>query len=67
MPADFVDGFATAMKHVLGDDELRDRMGRRASEITIPYFTWDRMTAALLKDLGISPNGDGRSNGEVRS
>jgi glycosyltransferase involved in cell wall biosynthesis len=57
VPADFVDGFAEAMIRLLTDESLRRSMGRRAHEITIPYFTWNRMVSALLDDLGLSPDG----------
>jgi hypothetical protein len=40
-------------------------MGARAHEITIPYFTWPRMTKALLDDLGVSPTASG--NGQVKA
>lgn len=55
VPADFVEGFSAAMTRLLKDDEERQRMGRRACEITVPYFTWQHMTAALLSDLGVAP------------
>jgi mannosylfructose-phosphate synthase len=51
---DDVPAFAGALMHVLKDDELREAMGRRAHEITIPYFTWKNMTAKLLGDLGFA-------------
>lgn len=57
VPADFIDGFAEALTVLLSDEPLRRDMGRRAHEITIPYFTWNRMASALLDDLGLSPNG----------
>ena len=53
VPADDVDGFARALTMLLGDDELRERMGRRALDITIPYFTWAHRTRDLLDDLGL--------------
>jgi glycosyltransferase involved in cell wall biosynthesis len=55
VPADFVDGFGAAITRLLTDDELRRRMGAKAREITIPYFTWRHMTATLLGDLGVTP------------
>jgi glycosyltransferase involved in cell wall biosynthesis len=55
VPADFVEGFAAALARLLEDDARRERMGTRAREITIPYFTWRHMTEALLSDLGVSP------------
>jgi glycosyltransferase involved in cell wall biosynthesis len=56
VPADFVEGFAAAITGLLNDDTVRATMGARAHEITIPYFTWPRMTSALLDDLGVSPH-----------
>ena len=53
MPADDVDGFAHALTTLLDDDALRERMGRKALEITIPYFTWAHRTRDLLDDLGL--------------
>ncbi|UCG32421.1 MAG: glycosyltransferase [Phycisphaerales bacterium] len=55
VPADFVAGFAEALARLLEDDARREHMGRRAREITIPYFTWRHMTESLLSDLGVSP------------
>ena len=54
VPPDDVEGFADALRLVLSDDALRGRMGQRALEITIPYFTWARRTSDLLDDLGLS-------------
>jgi glycosyltransferase involved in cell wall biosynthesis len=53
VPADDVDGFARALGMLLSDEALRERMGRRALEITIPYFTWAHRTRDLLDDLGL--------------
>mgnify|MGYP001829208570 CR=1 FL=1 len=53
VPADDVDGFARALTMLLGDDTLRERMGRKALDITIPYFTWTHRTRDLLDDLGL--------------
>jgi len=57
VPADFVEGFAAAIVRLLQDDERRRRMGARAREITVPYFTWRHLTEDLLADLGISAEG----------
>jgi len=54
VPADFVEGFASAMVRLLGDDDRRHAMGAEALRITIPYFTWGRMSAGLMSDLGFS-------------
>ena len=53
VPADDVDGFARALTMLLGDDERRRRMGQRALDITIPYFTWAHRTRDLLDELGL--------------
>lgn len=53
VPADDVDGFADALVRLLCDDERREQMGRRALEITIPYFTWRQMTKNLMANLGV--------------
>jgi len=53
VPADDVEGFAHALTMLLSDDALRGQMGRRALEITIPYFTWAHRTRDLLDDLGL--------------
>ncbi len=60
--ADYVPGFAAAIRRLLMEDALRERMGQRAFEITIPYFTWENRTKDLLDDLGITPH---RSEGEL--
>jgi glycosyltransferase involved in cell wall biosynthesis len=57
VPADFVEGFAAALVALLRDDDRRHRMGARAREITVPYFTWRHLTEKLLADLGVSPGG----------
>jgi len=53
VPADNVDGFAAALRHLLGDERLRRKMGKRAYEITIPYFTWAEMTERFMDAAGI--------------
>ncbi len=60
--ADFVEGFAAALTRLLQDDDLRHKMGQRAYEITIPYFTWANRTKDLLDDLGVTPD---RAEGKV--
>lgn len=56
VPADFIDGFAEAILRLMKSDERRQAMGRRALEITIPYFTWRHMSEKLLSDLGVAAN-----------
>jgi glycosyltransferase involved in cell wall biosynthesis len=64
VPADDVEGFAHALTMLLSDDALRAQMGRRALEITIPYFTWAHRTRDLLDDLGlgVDPETDAGAN-----
>ena len=57
--SDFVEGFAAALTRLLQDEELRVQMGRRAYDITIPYFTWEARTSDLLDDLGLTPTRHG--------
>ncbi len=58
VPADFIEGFAAALIRLLQDDEQRQRMGARAREITVPYFTWRHLTEELLAGLGVSAGGE---------
>lgn len=58
VPADFVEGFAAALTKLVQDDEARRRMGARALDITIPYFTWRHLTETLLSDLGVTAQGE---------
>ena len=51
--ADDVDGFAYALEHLLGNDVRRVNMGRRAYNLTIPYFTWQRATSDFLDQIGV--------------
>jgi mannosylfructose-phosphate synthase len=55
VPADQVEGFAAAMDMLLSDEQLRSRMGERALDITVPYFTWEEMTRRLLNKMGVKP------------
>jgi len=50
--ADDVDGFAAAIKTLLADEPLRQRMGQAGYAATIPYFTWDGMTRQFLEAAG---------------
>ena len=56
VPADQTEGFAQALLYLLNDEESRKRMGRKALEITVPYFTWEMMTRRLLNKMGVSPH-----------
>lgn len=52
--ADDVEGFASAIGHLIFDDGLREHMGKRAYEITVPYFTWEDMTKRFLDTCDIT-------------
>src|SRR6056297_1540799 len=54
VPADQTDGFAQALLYVLNSEEERKRMGRKALEITVPYFTWEMMTRRMLNKMGVT-------------
>jgi glycosyltransferase involved in cell wall biosynthesis len=51
--ADDVDGFAHALMILLQDDVLRKSMGKRALEMTVPYFTWSSRTQEFLRGVGL--------------
>ncbi|MGD2177219.1 MAG: glycosyltransferase [Anaerolineae bacterium] len=55
VPADDVKGFACALEMLLSDNDLREAMGWRAYQITIPYFTWPRRVSRFLKELNVKP------------
>ncbi len=57
VPSDEVSGFAYALELLLGDEELRSKMGKNALEITVPYFTWEEMTRRMLGKMGVSADG----------
>jgi glycosyltransferase involved in cell wall biosynthesis len=52
--ADDIDGFAYALDLMLMDENRRANMGRRAYHRTVPFFTWPRMTADFLDQIGIT-------------
>jgi glycosyltransferase involved in cell wall biosynthesis len=60
VPADDVAGFSQAMTLLLTDDSLRETMGSKALEITIPYFTWEARSRDMMDDLGVTAVGVGR-------
>jgi mannosylfructose-phosphate synthase len=49
--ADDVRGFYKAVTYLLQNEDRRRAMGRRALEITIPYFTWQSRAAAFLQEV----------------
>jgi glycosyltransferase involved in cell wall biosynthesis len=52
--ADDIDGFVYALELLLMDDARRVNMGRRAYHLTVPYFTWPRVTADFLEQIGVN-------------
>jgi glycosyltransferase involved in cell wall biosynthesis len=54
VPADDVAGFASALSMLLADPEVSTEMGRRALDITVPYFTWEARTKDLFDALGVT-------------
>ncbi|MCF7915409.1 MAG: glycosyltransferase [Spirochaetaceae bacterium] len=54
VPADQTDGFSQALLYLLDSEEERKRMGRKALEITVPYFTWEMMTRRMLNKMGVT-------------
>jgi glycosyltransferase involved in cell wall biosynthesis len=51
--ADDIAGFTNALVKLFQDDTLRKNLGKRALEITVPYFTWSTRTEVFLKDVGL--------------
>lgn len=43
--------YAAALEKLLQDEGLRRKMGERAYDITIPHFTWEKMTDRFLDVL----------------
>jgi glycosyltransferase involved in cell wall biosynthesis len=50
VPADHVEGFADALGMLLSD-ERRKAMGKRALELTVPAFTWQKRVSDFLDAL----------------
>ena len=50
--ADDVDGFVHALDALLSQPETREQMGKNAYNVTIPYFTWDKMVSEFLTKIG---------------
>jgi glycosyltransferase involved in cell wall biosynthesis len=51
--ADDVQGFSETLEMLLLDDERREAMGRRAYDLTIPYFTWQSRVTDFLEALSM--------------
>ncbi len=53
VPVDDVPGFTEGLKILLLDQELRQEMGEKAYEATVPYFTWHNMVRRFISDLEV--------------
>jgi glycosyltransferase involved in cell wall biosynthesis len=53
VPADSVGGFAEALQMLLTDEAKRRAMGEAARRITVPHFSWNGRTRALLDQLDL--------------
>jgi glycosyltransferase involved in cell wall biosynthesis len=53
VPANHLAGFVRALEILIEDEALRDEMGERAYDITVPYFTWEEMTARFIDAIGM--------------
>ena len=49
---DDVQGFAYALELLLFDPDLKYRMGKKAYDITIPYFTWENKIVDFFQAIG---------------
>jgi glycosyltransferase involved in cell wall biosynthesis len=49
--ADDTNGFAHALDLLLSDPDLRGKLGEKAYQITIPYFTWDNIVCDFLQNI----------------
>ena len=54
--ADDVGGFAHALELLLEDSVLRKKLGKKAYQITIPYFTWENVVKAFLREILFDQN-----------
>lgn len=52
VPPGDVEGFAFAMDMLFSDDDLRNEMGEKAYQATVPYFTWDHIVGDFIKLIG---------------
>lgn len=48
-----VEGFTFALNLLLSDEDLRKKMGQRAFQAAIPYFTWDHIVRDFLDGIGL--------------
>jgi glycosyltransferase involved in cell wall biosynthesis len=54
VPTDYVRGFACALDRLPANDGMRMTMGEGAYLVTIPHFTWKRMSSSSLADIDVS-------------
>jgi glycosyltransferase involved in cell wall biosynthesis len=52
VPADNVKGFAEALLYLLNNMEVKQKMAVNGYRITIPQFTWEKMTRDFLLKIG---------------
>ena len=52
VPSDNVDGFAQAILYLLENLEEKQKMGVNGYRITVPHFTWEKMTENFLNKIG---------------
>ena len=51
--ADDIPGFTGAICRLLTEETLRHRMGKKAYEITIPYFSWKEMVTRFFEEVDV--------------
>jgi glycosyltransferase involved in cell wall biosynthesis len=51
--ADDIPGFTGAICRLLTEETLRYRMGKKAYEITIPYFSWKEMVSRFFEEVNV--------------
>lgn len=56
VPANNLAGVVRALEILLEDEPLRRKIGERAYDITVPYFTWDEMTERFIDAIGRDVN-----------
>ena len=52
--ADDILGFTSALEKLVADANLREKMGKNAYQITIPYFTWKKMVQVFLDTIKVN-------------
>ncbi|MDK2981095.1 MAG: hypothetical protein PWQ55_1442 [Chloroflexota bacterium] len=59
VPADDVEGFASALRWLLDHEDERQKMAEAAYRITIPYFTWTNIVREFLRESGLAQPSEG--------